>query len=109
MTPLTQCPGTHKSTEALLSLGFYYTDDFNEVILYAESNPECSEISTDQVTCTSTISMKSWWPYARIVIFAMVNLSLAVVIYVLFSRAGIIGTQENNISEEDIMDAELAE
>ena len=85
------------------------TDDFNEVILYAESNPECSEISTDQVTCTSTISMKSWWPYARIVIFAMVNLSLAVVIYVLFSRAGIIGTQENNISEEDIMDAELAE
>lgn len=85
------------------------TDDFNEVILYAESNPECSEISLDEVTCQSTLSMKSWWPYGRMAIFAMVNLSLGVMIYVLFSRAGIIGVQEKEVSDDDIMDAELAE
>jgi len=85
------------------------TDDFNEVILYAESNPECSEISPDEVTCQSTLSMKSWWPYGRMAIFAMVNLSLGVMIYVLFSRAGIIGVQEKDVSDDDIMDAELAE
>ena len=53
--------------------------------------------------------MKSWWPYGRMAIFAMVNLSLGVMIYVLFSRAGIIGVQEKDVSDDDIMDAELAE
>ena len=83
--------------------------DFTQVIQYAESNPDCV-INAESVTCTETMSMKSWWPYARLAIFVMVNLSLVAIIYVLFKSAGIIGYQSDDMpSDDEVLDAELAE
>tara|TARA_B100000686_G_C16158066_1_gene650090 strand:- start:104 stop:574 length:471 start_codon:yes stop_codon:yes gene_type:complete len=37
------------------------------------------------------LSLYSWWPFARLGGFVMINVMLGVLIYVLFSKAGIIG------------------
>ena len=38
-----------------------------------------------------SLSLYSWWPYARLGGFVMINVILGVIIYALFSKAGIIG------------------
>jgi len=38
------------------------------------------------------LSLYSWWPYARLGGFVMINVILGILIYALFSKAGIIGT-----------------
>jgi hypothetical protein len=34
----------------------------------------------------------SWWPIARLAGFAIINLALGIIVYVLFRKAGIIGS-----------------
>jgi uncharacterized oligopeptide transporter (OPT) family protein len=97
------------------------TDSFEFVIAYAvyrnmQTCPaemgfdECMQeeklpcdINSDQVVCEETYSMKAWWPYARMVGFITVNVVLALLIWVLFRKAGIIGPKSRTV------DAEFAE
>ncbi len=61
----------------------------------------------------------SWWPYARLSIFVIINVALGLIVYVLFRKAGIIRGGTNNDPPRPeatsksppsrVMDAELAD
>ena len=90
--------------------------DFGHVLGYATSRiasdisdgkePSC-QILPESVICTETMSIKSWWPQARFAGFFVVNIVLAVLIFVLFRAAGIIGVKKEG-GGSDVMDAEIA-
>ena len=92
------------------------SDDFSQVIQYATeynanpANKEKCDISLESVTCPTELKLKTWWPQARMMLFIGVNLALAFGVYKLFKTAGIIGAPSDDTSSEDeILDAELAE
>ena len=62
----------------------------------------------------------SWWPFARLTGFVIINVALGVIVYVLFRKAGIIGGGSDETPPETkattpkvpswvTMDAELAD
>ncbi len=72
------------------------------------------------------LSLYSWWPYARLAGFLLINVMLGVIVYALFSKAGIIGgggsgdgptkgitdpikRAKGTKKTTDVMDAELAD
>ena len=76
----------------------------------------------------SALGSNSWWPYARITGFVLINVIFGVVIYILFRKAGIIGSggtgpnKTPNVENQDwwaeknaegasqtVLDAELAD
>ena len=63
----------------------------------------------------TSLGVNSWWPYARITGFIVINMVLGAIVYILFRRAGIIGNgklKSGNIKDEpksSILDAELAD
>ena len=63
----------------------------------------------------TSLGVNSWWPYARIAGFILINMVLGAIVYILFRRAGIIGNNQekpgNKIprSKSSILDAELAD
>ena len=63
----------------------------------------------------TSLGTNSWWPYARITGFIIINMILGAIVYILFRRAGILGNQKaksedkSNKSQSSILDAELAD
>ena len=63
----------------------------------------------------TSLGTNSWWPYARIIGFIIINMILGAIVYILFRRAGILGNQKaksedkSNKSQSSILDAELAD
>ena len=55
----------------------------------------------------------SWWPYARLAGFVLINVFLGAIIYVLFRKAGIIGQSGSGppgkVTRPAVMEAELAD
>ena len=66
------------------------------------------------------LKLYSWWPYARLAGFVIINVALGMAVYVLFRMAGIIGGGGSNATPpkkaalkpkktSGVMDAELAD